>query len=122
MSERESCLGIIVSTYGFQDHYKENRLLVNGIAELDSMIVTENYDCSKMLCIHIDEPIPKNQVELALYRFADKLNNAGAIGAYHLIPMGVPLIIDGVDFFDMLSEGDTIKQFRYFIDYVSVKL
>ncbi len=122
MSERESCLGIIVSTYGFQDHYKENRFLVNGIAELDSMIVTENYDCSKMLCIHIDEPIPKNQVELALYRFADKLNNAGAIGAYHLIPMGVPLIIDGVDFFDMLSEGDTIKQFRYYIDYVSVKL
>ena len=30
--------------------------------------------------------------------------------------------IDGVDFFDMLSEGDTIKQFRYYIDYVSVKL
>ena len=86
------------------------------------MIVTENYDCSKMLCIHIDEPIPKNQVELALYRFADKLNNAGAIGAYRLIPMGVPLIIDGIDFFDVLSEGDTIKQFRYYIDYVSVKL
>ena len=121
MIKNESCLRIIVSAYGFKEHYKENRLVVNGISELDSMIVTENYDCSKILCIRIDEPIPKTQIELALYRFAAKLNNAGAIGAYHLIPMGVPLIIDGVSFFDVLSDGDSVKQFRYYIDYVSVK-
>lgn len=112
---------IIVSSHSFKKLYKENRFLVNGISELDSMIVTENYDCSKILCIRIDEPIPKTQIELALSRFADKLNNAGVIGAYKTHPMGVPLDSSGVLFFDVFSEGDTIKQFRYVIDYVSVK-
>lgn len=112
---------IIVCSHSFKEFYKENRFLVNGISELDSMIVTENYDCSKILCIRIDEPIPKTQIELALHRFAAKLNNAGAIGAYHLIPMGIPLIIDGVSFFDVFSEGNTVKQFRYIIDYVIVR-
>ena len=121
MIKNESCLRIIVSAYGFKEHYKENRLVVNGISELDSMIVTENYDCSKILCIRIEEPIPKTQIELALYRFAAKLNNAGAICAYNIYPMGVPLDSSGVLFFDEFSEGDTIKQFRYVIDYVSVK-
>ena len=121
MIKNESCLRIIISVYGFKEHYKENRLIVNGITELDSLIVTENYDCSKILCIRIDEPIPKTKIELALYRFANKLNNAGAIGAYKTHPMGVPLDSRGVHFFDVFSEGNTVKQFRYVIDYVSVK-
>ena len=121
MIKNESCLRIIVSVNGFKEHYKENRLIVNGISELDSMIVTENYDCSKMLCVRIDEPIPKTQIELALHRFADKLNNAGAIGAYKIHPMSVPYDCGRILFFDVFSEGDSIKQFRYVIDYVSVK-
>lgn len=121
MDKKGKQIRIIVSVYGFNEDYKENRLVVNGISELDSMIVTENYDCSKILCIRIDEPIPKAQIELALYRFAAKLNDAGAIGAYKIHPMGVPLDSRGVLFFDVFSEGDTVKQFRYVIDYVSVK-
>lgn len=121
MIKNESCLRIIVSTYGFKEHYKENRLVVNGISELDLMIVTENYDCSKILCIRIDGPIPKTQIELALYHFADKLYKAGAIGGYKIHPMGVPFDSRGVLFFDVFSEGDTIKQFRYAIDYAGVK-
>ncbi len=120
MIKNESCLRIIVSAYGFEEHYKENRLVVNGISELDSMIVTENYDCSKILCIRIDEPIPKTQIELALYRFAAKLNNAGAIGMYKVHPMGIPLDSSGVRFHDVYSNDNTVKQFRYVIDYVSV--
>lgn len=121
MDKKEKQIRIIVSAYGFKEHYKENRIIVNGISELDSMIVTENYDCCKTLCIRIDEPVPKTQVELALYRFADKLNKAGAISAYNVHPMGIPLDSSGVRFHDVYSNGNTVKQFRYVIDYVSVR-
>ena len=121
MDKKEACLRIIVSNYGFQNYYKENRILVNGIAELDSMVVRENFNCSKILCVSIEKPVPKTQIELAIHRFADKLNNAGAIGAYNVRPMGVPLIGSGVRFHDVYSKNDTVKQFRYVIDYVCVK-
>ena len=47
MDKKGKQIRIIVSVYGFNEDYKENRLVVNGISELDSMIITENYDCSK---------------------------------------------------------------------------
>lgn len=121
MDKKRDYLRIIVSNYGFQDYYKENRILINGIAELDSMVVTENFDCSKILCVCIEEPVPKTQIELTIHRFADKLNNAGVIGAYNVHPMGVPLDSSGVRFHDVYSNDNTVKQFRYVIDYVSVK-
>ena len=121
MDKKRDYLRIIVSDCGFQDYYKENRILVNDIAELDSMVVTENFDCSKILCVCIEKPVPKTQIELAIHRFADKLNNAVAIGAYNIHPMGVPLDSSGVCFRDVYSNDNTVKQFRYVIDYVSVK-
>ena len=121
MDKKNDYLRIIVSSYGFQDYYKENRILVKGILELDSMVVRENFNCSKILCVSIEKPVPKTQIELAIHRFADKLNNAGAIGAYNVRPMGVPLIGSGVRFHDVYSKNDTVKQFRYVIDYVCVK-
>ena len=121
MQKKNDYLRIIVSGYDFQDYYKGNRILVNGILELDSMVVTDNYDCSKILCVSIEEPIPKTQVELCIHRFADKLNKAGAIGAYYVHPMGIPLDSCGVRFIDVYSNDNAVKQFRYVIDYVSVK-
>lgn len=121
MNENKTNLKIIVSTYCFKENYRENRILVNGILELDSIVVTKNFDCSKILCICIDEPIPKTQIELAIHRFAEKLKNAGAIGAYNVHPMGFPIDSSGVLFNDVYSIDDTIKQFRYVIDYVRVR-
>ena len=121
MDNKKACLRIIVSYFGFQVYYKENRILVHGILELDSIVVTEDFDCSKILCICIDEPIPKTQIELAIHRFAEKLKNAGAIGAYNVHPMGVPIDSSGVLFDDVYSTDDTVKQFRYVIDYVRVR-
>ena len=120
MDKKEACLRIIVSNYGFQNYYKENRILVNGIAELDSIVVTENFDCSKILCICIEEPVPKTQIELAIHRFADKLNNASAIGAYNIHPMGESFADGRPYFVDIFSKDDTVRQFRYTIDYVAV--
>ena len=120
MEKKNDYLRIIVSSYGFQDYYRGNRILVNGILELDSMVVRENFDCSKILCVSIEEPVPKTQIELAIHRFADKLNNAGAIGMYKVHPMGIPLDSSGVRFHDVYSNDNTVKQFRYVIDYVSV--
>ena len=120
MDKKGKQIRIIVSVYGFNEYYKENRFVVNGISELDSMIVTENYDCSKILCVSIEEPLPKTQIGLAIHRFADKLNNAGAIGAYNVHPMGIPLDSSGARFHDVYSNDNTVKQFRYVIDYVSV--
>ena len=121
MDKKEACLRIIVSNYGFQNYFKENRILVNGIAELNSIVVTESFDCSKILCVCLEEPVPKTQIELAIHRFADKLKNAGAIGAYNVRPMGIPFDSSGVRFHDVYSNDNTVKQFRYVIDYVSVK-
>jgi len=121
MDNKKACLRIIVSYFGFQDYYKENRILIYGILGLNSLLVTDNFDCSKILCICIDEPIPKTQIELAIHRFAEKLKNAGAIGAYNVHPMGVPNDSSGVLFDDVYSTDDTIKQFRYVIDYARIK-
>lgn len=121
MDMKNDYLRIIVSSYGFQDYYRGNRILVNGVLELDSMVVRENFDCSKILCVSIEEPVPKTQIELAIHRFADKLNNAGAIGAYNVHPMGVPFDSRGVRFHDVYSNDNKVKQFRYVIDYVSVR-
>ena len=85
---KDNYLRIIVSNNDFKDLYIGNRILVNGLSELDSMIVTDRYNCSKILCIHIDNPIDKTELELALYRFADKLQMADVIGGYSLHPMG----------------------------------
>lgn len=121
MIKTGNCIRVIVSDCSFQDYFKGNRILVDGIQGLDSMTVSGRYDCSKVLCVHIDEPMPKTQIELAIHRFVERLNNAGVIGAYSIHPMGVPLVNNGVQFFDILSIGNTIKQFRYNIDYISVK-
>lgn len=120
MNKKNDYLRIIVSSYGFQDYYKGNRILVNGILELDSMVVRENFDCSKILCVSIEASVPKTQIELAIHRFADKLNKAGAIGAYNVHPMGVPFDSSGVRFLDVYSNDNKVKQFRYVIDHVSV--
>lgn len=121
MNKKNDYLRIIVSSYGFQDYYNENRILVNGILELDSIVVRENFDCHKTLCVSIEESVPKTQIELAIHRFADKLNKAGAIGAYNVHPMGISLDCSEVRFYDVYSNDNTVKQFRYVIDYVSVK-
>lgn len=121
MTKEENCLRIIVSNYDFQDYYKENRILVNGIVELDSIVVTENFDCSRILCISIEEPVPKTQIELAIHRFADKLNNAGAIGSYNIHPMRESFADGRPHFIDVLSKDDTVRQYRYAIDYVNIK-
>jgi len=121
MIKTGNCIRVIVSDCSFQDYFKGNRILVDGIQGLDSMTVSGRYDCSKVLCVLIDEPMPKTQIELAIHRFAERLNNVGVIGAYSIHPMGVPLVNNGVQFFDILSIGNTFKQFRYIIDYVSVK-
>lgn len=121
MTKKEAYLIIIVSNFGFQDYYKENRILVNGIRNLDSIVVTENFDCSKILCVCIEEAVSKTQIEIAIHRFADKLNKSGAISAYKVCSMGVPLDSSGVRFHDVYSTDDTVKQYRYVIDYVSIK-
>lgn len=116
MTKNGTCLKIIVSYCGFQDYYIENRILVNGLVELDSMIVRDNFDCSKILCIKIEEPIPKSLIEHAISRFADKLNNAGVIGAYNIHPMGESFADGRPHFVDIFSNDDTVRQFRYVIE------
>ena len=121
MIKNKNSLRIIVSDCGFQEYYKGNRILVNGIEGLDSMVVKENHDCSKIICVRIDKPIPKTLVELAIHRFADKLNYAGAFGAYNIHPMGESFTDGRPHFVDIFSIDDTVRQFRYAFDYVSVK-
>lgn len=112
---------IIISNNDFKDFYIGNRILVNSLSELDTMIVNDRYNCSKILCIHIDNAIDKTELELALYRFADKLQEAGAIGDYCIHPMGESFEGSRILFPDVFSDDEKIRQRRYVINYANTK-
>lgn len=118
---KDKYLRIIVSNNDFEDYYIGNRILVNSLSELNAMIVTDRYNCSKILCIHINDAIDKTELELALYRFADKLKEVGAIGVYGIHPMGEFFEGSRVFFPDVLSDDEKKRQRRYVINYANTK-